>query len=97
MLSRVVRIKSGRLHGIRFDAITGADKGVILTKEKGGKEADVLVSTNTYNRLLHHFKTNKRFKIDRQKYSYDIRATCEKMGMTRKDHTGYVGILRSVE
>jgi UDP-2,3-diacylglucosamine pyrophosphatase LpxH len=74
-------IKPDQMHGIRFDSITGTDKGVIFTKEKGGKEGDVLVSTTTYNRLLHHFQTNKRFKIDRQKYSYDIRAAAEKMGM----------------
>lgn len=74
-------IKPAQLHGIRFDPITGTDMGVIFTKEKGGKEGDILVSTVTYNRLLQHFETNKRFKIDRQKYSYDIRATCEQMGM----------------
>jgi hypothetical protein len=81
-------IKPDQLHGIRFDSITGTDKGVIFTKEKGGKEGYVLVSTNTYNRLLHHFKTNKRFKIDRQKYSYDIRAAAEKMGMTPEGSHG---------
>lgn len=75
-------IKPEQMHGIRFDPITGTDKGVIFTKEKGGKEGDVLVSTNTYNLLLHYFKTNKRFKIDRQKYSYDIRTACERMSMT---------------
>jgi len=81
-------IKPDQLHGIRFDPITNTDKGVIFTKEKGGKEGDVLVSTLTYNRLLHYFKTNKRFKIDRQKYSYDIRATCEQMGMTPEGSHG---------
>ena len=81
-------IKPEQMHGIRFDPITGTDKGVIFTKEKGGKEGDVLVSTTTYNRLLQHFKTNKRFKIDRQKYSYDIRTACERMGMTPEGSHG---------
>ncbi|MFH0708823.1 MAG: hypothetical protein V2A75_01315 [Pseudomonadota bacterium] len=74
-------IKPEQMHGIRFDPITATEKGVIFTTEKGGKQGDVLVSTTTYNRLLYHFQTNKRFKIDRQKYSYDIRAAAEKMGM----------------
>lgn len=84
----VTLIKSEQMHGTRFDPITGTDKGVIFTKEKGAKEGDVLVSVTTYNRLLHYFKTNKRFKIDRQKYSYDIRSTCEKMGMTPEGSHG---------
>lgn len=81
-------IKPDQLQGIRFDPITGTDKGVIVTKEKGGKEGDVLVSTITYNRLLYHFKFKKRFKIDRQKYSYDIRSVCERMGMTPEGSHG---------
>lgn len=84
----VALIKPDQLHGIRFDPITGIDKGVIFTKEKGGKEGDVLVSTTTYNRLVHHFKTNKRFKLDRQKYSHDIRTTCEKMGISPEGSHG---------
>lgn len=84
----VALIKSDQMHGIRFDPITGTNKGVIFTKEKGGKEGDVLVSTTTYNHLLHHFRTNKRFKIDRQKYSYDIRDACEQIGMTPEGSHG---------
>jgi len=81
-------IKPEQMHGSRFDPITGTDKGVIFTTEKGGKHGDVLVSITTYNRLLQHFKTNKRFKIDRQKYSYDIRAAAEKMGITPEGSHG---------
>lgn len=75
----VALIKPEQLHGIRFDTITKIDCGVIFTKEKGGKGGDVLVSLTTYNRLLHHFETNKYFKIDRQKYSHDIRTTCKRL------------------
>lgn len=75
-------IKPDQLQGIRFDSITKTDKGVLTTCEKGGKEGDVLVTLATYNELLEYFKTNKRFKIDRQKYSYDIRNTCECIGIT---------------
>lgn len=84
----VALIKLDQLHGIRFDPITATEKGVVFTTEKGGKQGDVLISTVTYERLLHHFKTNKRFKIDRQKYSYDIRSACEQMGMTPEGSHG---------
>jgi hypothetical protein len=63
-------MRPSKIPRIHFDPITSTEKGIIFTKEKGGKESDVLVSTTTYYRLLDHFKTNKRFKIDRQKYSY---------------------------
>jgi len=48
----------------------------------------VLVSTTTYERLLHHFKSIKRFKIDRQKYSGDIREACERMGISPEGSHG---------
>lgn len=74
-------IKNDQLHGIRYDSITGMDKGVLFTKEKGGKEGDVLISIDIYNQLLDYISANKLFKIDRQKYSADIRETCIKLGI----------------
>lgn len=84
----VALIKPEQLRGLRFDPITSTEKGIIFTKEKGGKEGDILIFVATYNHLLNHFKTNKSFKIDRQKYSYDIRATCEQMGMNPEGSHG---------
>lgn len=81
-------IKSDQLHGIRYDPITKTDKGVIFTKEKGGKEGDVLVTMNTYAKLELHFKTNKYFKLDRQRYSQDIRITCEQIGLNPEGSHG---------
>lgn len=81
-------IKFDQLHGIRYDPITKTDKGVIFTKEKGGKEGDVLVTMNTYAKLELHFKTNKLFKLDRQRYSQGIRNTCEHIGITPEGSHG---------
>ncbi|MDD5051561.1 MAG: hypothetical protein PHO27_02375 [Sulfuricurvum sp.] len=80
-LEGVALIKFDQLHGIRFDSITGTDKGVIFTKEKGGKEGDVLISLEIYKELLEHITVQKHFKIDRQKYSTDIRESCKKLGI----------------
>ncbi|MDD2892261.1 MAG: hypothetical protein PHQ95_04820 [Candidatus Gracilibacteria bacterium] len=80
-LEGVSLIKLEQLHGIKYDDITGSDKAIIFTKEKGGKEADVLVALETYKLLEEHIQKYKRFKIDRQKYSTDIRETCIKLGI----------------
>lgn len=74
-------IKIDQLHGIRFDSITGMDKGILFTKEKGGKEGNVFISLEIYEELLEYITVHKHFKIDRQKYSTDIRETCKKLGI----------------
>jgi integrase len=81
-------IKPNQLHGIRHDTITKTDKGVIFTKEKGGKQGDVLIDVNTYIKLEAYLKTNKTFKLDRRRYSDDIRSTCKKIGLTPEGSHG---------
>ena len=41
-------------------------KGIIFTKEKGGKEGNILVSLSTYEQLESYFSDHKIFKINRQ-------------------------------
>ncbi len=69
----VALIKPEQLIGIKLDPITNAQKGIIFTKEKGGKEGEVLVSIDTYSKLEAHFKEHKTFKINRQAYFNDIK------------------------
>ena len=69
----VALIKQNQLIGTKLDKITNTKKGIIFTKEKGGKEGDVLVSTDTYNQLLSYFTNNKNFKINHQSYYEDIK------------------------
>ena len=71
-------IKQKQLLGYKIDTITNTKKGIILTKEKGGKEGEVLVSIQIYNQLEQYFLTNKILKINRQAYMKDIRDTCKK-------------------
>lgn len=73
----VALIKKEQLHGISIDKITNTEKGVIFTKEKGGKEGDVLVSIQIYNELKNHISEFGQFKIKRQKYYDDIKQACE--------------------
>lgn len=81
-------IKPDQLHGIRHDFITKTDKGIIFTKEKGGKEGDVLIGVNTYIELEEHLKVNKAFKLDRWRYSHDIRSTCKRIGLNPEGSHG---------
>jgi hypothetical protein len=69
----VALIKKEQLRGIKLDTITNTQKGVIFTKEKGGKEGEVLVSTDVYNELQGHLSNNPKFKITRQAYYEDIK------------------------
>lgn len=66
-------IKPEQLLGTKLDTITNTQKGIIFTKEKGGKEGKVLVSLQTYNELQNYLSQNPKFKINRQAYYEDIK------------------------
>jgi integrase len=69
----VALIKSEQLLGTKLDSITNMTKGIIFTKEKGGKVGEVLVSIETYNELQNYLSNNPKFKINRQAYYEDIK------------------------
>jgi len=69
----VALIKLRQLLGTKHDSITNTQKGVIFTKEKGGKEGEVLVSLETYNELENYLSQNPKFKINHQAYYEDIK------------------------
>lgn len=73
----VALIKKEQLHGYVVDEITNIKKGVIFTKEKGGKEGNVLVSLKVYENLQRYIEQHKIFKIKRQQYYEDIKGACE--------------------
>lgn len=66
-------IKPSQLLGIKLDKITNTQKGTIFTKEKGGKEGDILVSVEIYEELKNYLAFNKIFKLKRQHYYDDIK------------------------
>jgi integrase len=74
----VALIKKEQLRGIKFDKITSTDKGILFTKEKGGKEGDVLISLDTYQEFTSYFEKKKILKISRQQYYNDIKQAAEK-------------------
>ena len=74
----VALIKKEQLLGIRLDDITNSEKGIIFTKEKGGKEGEVLISLNTYKKLEKYLLKTNILKIDRQKYYKDLKQAAQK-------------------
>jgi integrase len=69
----VALIKPDQLLGIKLDTITNTQKGIIFTKEKGGKEGEVLISFETYNELENYLSQYPKFKINHQAYYEDIK------------------------
>lgn len=74
----VALIKREQIIGTKIDEITSTEKGIVFTKEKGGKEGVVLVSLKTLNSLQRYFHQNKSFKISRQSYYEDIKQAAKK-------------------
>ena len=69
----VALIKAEQLLGTKVDSITNKEVGIVLTKEKGGKSGEVLVSIDTYTNLESYILEYDKFKINRQKYYNDIK------------------------
>ena len=69
----VALIKSEQLLGTKLDSITNMEKGIIFTKEKGGKVGEVLVSIDTYTNLESYILEYNKFKINRQEYYNDLK------------------------
>ena len=72
-LEGVALIKAEQLLGTKVDSITNKEVGIVLTKEKGGKSGEVLVSIDTYKNLKSYILEYDKFKINRQKYYNDIK------------------------
>jgi len=72
----IALIKKEQLRGYTTDEITNTKKGIIFTKEKGGKEGNVFVSIEIYKKLQNHISEYSSFKIKRQKYYEDIKRAC---------------------
>lgn len=69
----VALIKSAQLLGTKLDSVTNTQKGIILTKEKGGRQGEVLVSIDTYRDLESYILKHNKFKINRQAYYKDLK------------------------
>ena len=69
----IALIRYEQLKGRKIDSITQKEVGIIVTKEKGGKIGDVLISLDTYKKLENYLEEFKVFKINRQAYYNDLK------------------------
>ena len=74
-------IKKEQLHGYKYDPITKEQKGVILTKEKGGKVGEILINENTYRRLESCIALYDVFKLKRSEYYQSIKKACQTLNI----------------
>lgn len=72
----VALIKPEQLLGETKDPITNRFKWIIYTKEKGGKEGEVLVNLGTFFKVKRYHERGGVFKINRQAYYNDIKQAC---------------------
>jgi len=74
----VALIKKEQLHGYRLDEISKETKGILETKEKGGKVGDILLTLETYQELEEYFNNSQKniFKIKYQDYANDLKQAC---------------------
>jgi len=82
-------IKEDQLVGADYDKISQRLKALIFTKEKGGKEGFCYIEYKTYNLLLEHIQKNKVFRLNRQEYLKDLRATCNKLNIPCEGTHGF--------
>jgi len=82
-------IKKEQLLGFEVDEITNSKKGIIHTKEKGGKEGNLYVSIKTYQSLLLEIENKGIFRINRTKYMKDIRETAKRLNISPEGTHGF--------
>ena len=83
-------IKEEQLRGYEWDKISETNKGVIFTKEKGGKQGNIYINLSTYSYLEDYIKKNGVFKINRQKYFKEIRDVCRDLNITSEGTHGFM-------
>lgn len=87
----VLLIKQEQLKGYTIDEISQKKKGIVETKEKGGKVGDILISPNIYAQLEDYYMSTQKsiFKLKRQHYTDDIKHVCNGLNIIPKGSHGF--------
>ena len=70
------KVTKEQLKGHILDKVTNTKKGVLETKEKGGRTGDVYIEVDTYAALTMHILVLGSLKINYGKYAEAIREAC---------------------
>ena len=80
-ISEACFIKESQLKGVTIDKMTGQEVGKIhLDNTKGGKERNIFVSKDTYQKLEQYINQHGEFKLSKNTYSHDVNAAAKTAG-----------------
>ena len=69
----VTRLIKDQLLGFKYDPISGTEKGVIVTREKGGRVGNVYVDVKIYEKLRRWIEKEGVFRVNYRRYAEEIR------------------------
>ncbi len=69
----VTRIIKDQLLGFKYDPVSGTEKGVIVTREKGGRVGNILIDVATYDKLQKYIEKEGVFRVSYRRYLKEIR------------------------
>jgi len=88
-INEVWQIEKSDLHGLREDPLTGETRGWIEVEGKGGKEREIAVSQETYQRIAEFVERQENLHFDKDSYREALKEAAEISG---QDYTGSHGL-----
>lgn len=88
-INEVWQIEKSDLKGIREDNITGEQRGYIEVEGKGGKEREIAVSVETYQKVSEILEQRENMKFDKDEYREALK---EASLLSGQDYTGSHGL-----
>jgi site-specific recombinase XerD len=88
-INEVWQIEKQDLHGLRQDPLTNEVKGWIEVEGKGGKEREIAVSPETYQRVYEIVERQENMHFDKDEYRGTLR---EAAYLSGQDYTGSHGL-----
>lgn len=88
-INEVWQIEKQDLHGLRQDPLTNEVKGWIEVEGKGGKEREIAVSPETYQRVSEILERQENMNFDKNEYRESLKEAAE---VSAQDYTGSHGL-----
>jgi len=88
-INEVWQIEKSDLNGLRQDPLTGETKGWLSVEGKGGKEREIAVSQETYQRVSEIVERQENLHFDKNEYRETLKEAAEISG---QDYTGSHGL-----
>lgn len=83
------KIKPNQLKGHMIDEVTGQQKGILETKEKGGRVGDVYIALNTYDQLNDILQAHHTIRINYHHYNNALKKACSTLNINFTGNHGF--------